>query len=92
MQFNMPSVGKWIAIGLSLIVGIAAFLLRARIALPETDAASDQSLKKKRNLLMMAGFLRFGSSPASFWAALVLASGSLRLPSAQQEWISSASP
>ena len=57
MQFNMPSVGKWIAIGLSLIVGITAFLLRARIALPESAAASDPSLKKKRNLLMMGGVL-----------------------------------
>lgn len=57
MQFNMPSVGKWIAIGLSLIVGTAAFLLRTRITLPEAGVASYQSLKKKRNLLMMGGVL-----------------------------------
>ena len=57
MQFNMPSVGKWIAIGLSLTVGITAFLLRARIPMPESDAASYPSSKKKRNLLMMGGAL-----------------------------------
>ncbi len=57
MQFNMPSVGKWIAIALSLLVGIAALFLRARIPQPEKGAQDYKPAKKKRNLLMMAGVL-----------------------------------
>ena len=57
MQFVMPSVGKWVTIAVSLLVGVAAFLLRARIALPEKEADAYASSKKKRNLLMMAGVL-----------------------------------
>jgi len=57
MQFVMPSVGKWIAIGLSLIIGAVALYLRGRIALPEKADASFKAAKKKRNLLMMAGVL-----------------------------------
>ena len=57
MQFNMPSVGKWIAILLSLLLGIAALVLRARIAQPEKTEEGYKPAKKKRNLLMMAGVL-----------------------------------
>lgn len=57
MQFVMPSVGKWIAIGLSLIIGAAALYLRARIAKPDKDDEGYKAAKKKRNLLMMAGAL-----------------------------------
>ncbi|NLI53735.1 MAG: F0F1 ATP synthase subunit A [Clostridiales bacterium] len=57
MQFIMPSVGKWIAIGLSLIIGAAALYLRARIATPEKSDEGYKAAKKKRNLLMMAGVL-----------------------------------
>ena len=35
MQFSMPSVGKWIAIALSLIIGSGALYLRSRISQPE---------------------------------------------------------
>lgn len=57
MQFQMPSVGKWIAIALSLIIGVAALYLRSRIALPEKTEEGFKAAKKKRNLLMMAGML-----------------------------------
>ena len=57
MQFVMPSVGKWIAIALSLILGVLALFLRARIAQPEKTEEGYQAAKKKRNLLMMAGVL-----------------------------------
>ncbi len=57
MQFIMPSVGKWIAIALSLLLGISALVLRARIAQPEKTEEGYKSAKKKRNLLMMAGVL-----------------------------------
>lgn len=57
MQFVMPSVGKWITIVLSLIIGVAALLLRARISQPDKTADGYKAAKKKRNLLMMAGVL-----------------------------------
>ena len=57
MQFQMPSVGKWIAIALSLVIGVVAFFLRARIPLPEKTDSGFKPAKKKRNLLMMAGVL-----------------------------------
>ena len=57
MQFQMPTVGKWIAIGLSLILGAAALYFRARIPLPEKTETGFKPAKKKRNLLMMAGVL-----------------------------------
>jgi F-type H+-transporting ATPase subunit a len=57
MQVVMPTVGKWIAIGLSLIVGVGAFVLRARIPLPEKNDAGYKSAKKKRNPYMLAGVL-----------------------------------
>ncbi len=57
MQFQMPSVGKWIAIALSLIIGVAALYLRSRVTLPEKTEEGFKAAKKKRNLLMMAGVL-----------------------------------
>ena len=57
MQFVMPSVGKWIAIALSLIIGAGALYLRSRIPLPEQTEEGYKAAKKKRNLLMMAGVL-----------------------------------
>ncbi len=57
MQFVMPSVGKWIAIALSLILGVLALVFRARIAQPEQTEDGYKAAKKKRNLLMMAGVL-----------------------------------
>ncbi len=57
MQFVMPGAGKWIAIGLSLAVGVAALMLRARIPKPDKDDENYKAAKKKRNLLMMAGVL-----------------------------------
>ena len=57
MQFYMPSVGKWIAIFLSLLLGVAALYLRARIIQPEKTEEGYKAAKKKRNLLMMAGVL-----------------------------------
>ncbi|MBA4347564.1 MAG: hypothetical protein C0413_01785 [Clostridiales bacterium] len=57
MQFIMPSVGKWIAIALSLIVGVGALYLRSRIPQPEKMEEGYKSAKKKRNLLLMAGVL-----------------------------------
>lgn len=57
MQFNMPSVGKWIAIALSLIVGVGALYLRSRIPQPEKTEEGYKAAKKKRNPLMMAGVL-----------------------------------
>ncbi|MEA4915158.1 MAG: FoF1 ATP synthase subunit a [Christensenella sp.] len=57
MQFNMPSVGKWIAIFLSLLLGAAALYVRTRTAQPEKAEEGYKAAKKKRNLLMMAGVL-----------------------------------
>jgi F-type H+-transporting ATPase subunit a len=57
MQFVMPSVGKWITIALSLIVGVWVLYLRSRISLPEKTEEGYKAAKKKRNLLMMAGVL-----------------------------------
>jgi len=57
MQFVMPSVGKWIAIALSLIIGVAALYLRARIPLPEKTDAGYKTAKKKRNPYMIVGVL-----------------------------------
>ncbi len=52
-----PSVGKLIAIVLSLLVGVAALVLRARIALPAKDDAAYASIKKKRKRFMTLGVL-----------------------------------
>ena len=57
MQFIMPSIGKWIAIVLSLAIGVAALYFRARIPQPEKTDAGFKAAKKKRNLFMMAGVL-----------------------------------
>lgn len=57
MQFIMPSVGKWIAIALSLIIGVAALVLRARIPLPGKTDAGYKAAKKKRNPYMLVGVL-----------------------------------
>ncbi len=57
MQFQMPSVGKWIAIALSLAIGVAALILRARIPQPEKTEDGYKAAKKKRNHFMMAGVL-----------------------------------
>jgi F-type H+-transporting ATPase subunit a len=57
MQFIMPSVGKWIVMGISLLLGTLALVLRARIAQPEKTEEGYRLAKKKRNLLMMAGVL-----------------------------------
>ena len=57
MQFIMPSVGKWIAIALSLALGVLSLVFRARIAQPEQTEDGYKAAKKKRNLLMMAGVL-----------------------------------
>ena len=57
MQFNMPSIGKWIAIFLSLLLGAAALYVRARTSQPEKTEEGYKGAKKKRNLLMMAGVL-----------------------------------
>jgi F-type H+-transporting ATPase subunit a len=81
MQFNMPSLGKWIAIALSLIVGVGALYLRARIPLPEKTEEGYKAAKKKRNPLMMLGVLAlwfcsglilgcFGSESRAFTVAI----------------------
>jgi hypothetical protein len=57
MQFIMPSIGKWIAIVLSLAIGVAALYFRARIPQPEKTDAGFKAAKKKRNLFMMVGVL-----------------------------------
>jgi F-type H+-transporting ATPase subunit a len=57
MQFQMPSVGKWIVIALSLILGVAALYLRSRIPQLEKTDEGFKANKKKRNLFMMAGVL-----------------------------------
>lgn len=57
MQFIMPSVGKWIAIALSLVIGVAAFVFRARIPLPEKSEEGFKDAKKKRSRFMMVGVL-----------------------------------
>ena len=57
MQFNMPSVGKWIALALSLIIGIGALYLRSRILLPEPTDEGYKAAKKKRNPFFLVGVL-----------------------------------
>ena len=52
---QMPSVGKIIALALSLLLGSAALVFRSRVKLPAADDASFKSIKKKRSLLMMLG-------------------------------------
>ncbi len=63
-----PSVGKWIAIAAALVVGAAALLVRARIALPAGDDARFRSAKKKRRFLLIFGVL-------GLWAFTGLALG-----------------
>ena len=74
MQFSMPSVGKWIAIALSLIIGCGALYLRSRISQPEKTEEGYKAAKKKRNLLMMAGVL-------ALWLCSGLVLGSFQLGS-----------
>ncbi len=69
MQFIMPSIGKWIAIALSLIIGVAAFVFRARIPLPEKGEEGYKAAKKKRNWFMLAGVLTLW-----FFSGLILGS------------------
>ena len=57
MQFVMPSVGKWIVIALSLIIGVGALYLRARIPLPDKTEEGYKAAKKKRNPYMIIGVL-----------------------------------
>jgi len=57
MQFLMPSVGKWIAIALSLVIGILALYLRSRILLPEQTDEGYKAAKKKRNPYFLVGIL-----------------------------------
>ena len=57
MQFNMPSIGKWIFIVLSLAIGVAALMLRKRVPQPVSTAEGFKAAKKKRNLFMMVGVL-----------------------------------
>lgn len=57
MQFVMPTLGKWIAIVLSLAAGIAAFVYRKRIVLPDETDDAYPVVKKKRSLLTTAGVL-----------------------------------
>ena len=52
-----PSVGKIIAIALTLLLGIAALYIRSRVALPAKEEAGYKRAKKKRNLLFMGGVL-----------------------------------
>ena len=63
MKFVMPSVGKWIAIALSLIIGVGALYLRSRIPLPEKTEEGYKAAKKKRNPLMIAGVLALCALP-----------------------------
>lgn len=72
MQFVMPSVGKWIAIVLSLAIGVAAFLLRKRIPEPVKGTENFKSTKRKRTYLMVAGVL-------ALWFFLGLVFGSVHL-------------
>ena len=46
-----PSVGKLIAIALSLLLGVAALVARSRVALPASGDAAFKPTKKKRKLL-----------------------------------------
>ena len=57
MQFVMPSVIKWIMMGLSLIVGVGALVLRARIPLPDKSDPDYKAAKKKRNPYFLVGIL-----------------------------------
>ncbi len=57
MQFIMPSVGKWIAIALSLVIGVGALYLRSRIPLPEKTDEGYKAAKKKRNPFFLVGIL-----------------------------------
>ncbi len=57
MQFVMPTLGKWITIACSLIIGIAALYWRKRILLPDLSAPNYISIKKKRNLLVTVAVL-----------------------------------
>ena len=52
-----PSIGKIIALALSLLLGVAALVLRARIPLPGSEEASFVAVKKKRKLFLFAGVL-----------------------------------
>ncbi|MEA4871093.1 MAG: FoF1 ATP synthase subunit a [Christensenella sp.] len=57
MQFVMPSILKWIVMGLSLVAGVGAFVLRARIPLPDPNDPGYKAVKKKRNPYLLVGVL-----------------------------------
>ncbi|HWP21269.1 MAG TPA: FoF1 ATP synthase subunit a [Candidatus Cryosericum sp.] len=52
---QMPSVGKIIALALSLLLGAAALVFRSRVKLPAADDPDFAAAKKKRSQLMMLG-------------------------------------
>ena len=52
-----PSAGKLIAIALTLLLGVAALILRSHVALPASGDAAFKPTKKKRRLLFLAGVL-----------------------------------
>lgn len=54
---QMPSVGKWIAMALTLLLGAAALFFRARIALPAKEDEAYPAIKKKRKLLFWGAVL-----------------------------------
>ena len=77
----MPSVGKWIAMSVTLLLGAAAFFVRARVVLPAQGDAAFAAVKKKRKLLFFAGVLLlwifsglvlglFGSASSQFKVAI----------------------
>ena len=52
-----PSIGKIIALALSLLLGVAALVLRARIPLPDSEDVAFAAAKKKRKLFLFGGVL-----------------------------------
>ncbi|HWQ06722.1 MAG TPA: FoF1 ATP synthase subunit a, partial [Feifaniaceae bacterium] len=52
-----PSVGKIIALALSLLLGVAALVVRSRVALPAADNVSFKPAKRKRSQLMLLGVI-----------------------------------
>lgn len=77
----MPSVGKWIAMSVTLLLGAAAFFVRTRVALPAQGDATFAAVKKKRKRLFFAGILLlwifsglvlglFGSASSQFNVAI----------------------
>jgi F-type H+-transporting ATPase subunit a len=52
-----PSLVRILAMGISLLLGAGALVLRARIPLPAAESAAFPSAKKKRKLFFLAGIL-----------------------------------